>query len=50
MMGGFGGGYGTGMMGGGLGAIIWLLFGLLILAGIVLLIVWAVRSSSQGRG
>lgn len=49
MMGGFGRGLGWGydMMGGGwLGLLLMLLFGLLVLVGIVLLIVWAVRASS----
>lgn len=38
---------GYGMMGGGgwLGAIVMLLFGLLVIAGIVLLVVWAVRTA-----
>ncbi|MDO8986920.1 MAG: hypothetical protein Q7V14_01695 [Coriobacteriia bacterium] len=47
---GYGGGYGSsygGMMGGSwFGGILMLLFGALIVAGIVLLIIWAVRSSS----
>lgn len=47
---GYGGGYGNsygGMMGGSwFGGILMFLFGALIVAGIVLLIVWAVRSSS----
>ena len=53
MMGGYGRGYGGGynsMMGGGwLGGILFLLFGLLICIGIVMLIVWAVRTSG-GHG
>ena len=45
MMGQYGWGYD--MMGGGwLGGILMLLFGALILAGVVLLIVWAVRQST----
>ncbi|TDB38026.1 MAG: hypothetical protein D9V44_08260 [Actinobacteria bacterium] len=45
-------GYGGGMAGGiGLGEILFLAFGALVVAGIVVLIVWAVRSShSQGTG
>lgn len=47
MMGGFGYGYGNNMMGGGwLGGLLMLLFGALVVAGIVVLIVWAVRQSS----
>jgi putative membrane protein len=55
MMGGYGGGYGGyggSMMGGGgwLGEILFFAFGLLILIGIVLLIVWAVRTiGGQGN-
>jgi uncharacterized membrane protein len=46
MMGGFGYGY-DGMMGGGwLGGLLVVLFGALIVAGIAVLIVWAVRQSS----
>ena len=42
--------YGYNMMGGGwAGTLIMLFFGLLILAGIVLVIVWAIRASS-GHG
>lgn len=46
MMNGYGRGldYGYDMMGGGLGLIAMLLFVLLTLAGIVLLVVWALRS------
>lgn len=41
--------YGPSMMAGwGLGWLIFLFFGLLILIGVVLLIVWAVRSGSRG--
>ena len=53
MMGGYGrsGGYGYGMHGGiGGGEIVVIILGLLVLVGIVLLIVWAVRSSSHGHG
>jgi putative membrane protein len=52
MMGGYGRGYyGGNMMGGGwLYEIFFFCFGLLILAGIVLLIVWAVRTMSGGHG
>lgn len=47
MMGGFGSGYGNSMMNGGwLGGVLMLLFGALVIAGIVVLIVWAVRQSS----
>jgi uncharacterized membrane protein len=51
MMGGYGNGYYGGGGGGGglLGGIIFFAFGLLVLAGIVLLIVWAVRTMS-GQG
>ena len=43
-------GYGYDMMGGGwAGTLLMLFFGLLILAGIVLIVVWAMRSSS-GHG
>jgi putative membrane protein len=51
MMGGYGRGYGgyNDMMGGGLGGILFFAFGLLILVGIVLLIVWAVRTMSGGH-
>ncbi|HZL06498.1 MAG TPA: hypothetical protein VFE45_13990 [Coriobacteriia bacterium] len=45
MTGGYG--YGYDMMNGGwLGPLLMFLFGLLVLAGIVLLVIWAVRSSS----
>lgn len=39
--------WGYGMMGGGgwLGAVLMLVFGLLVIAGIVLLVIWAVRTS-----
>src|SRR5512133_858512 len=53
MMGyGRGAGYGWDMMGSGgwLGGVLMLLFGLLVLAGIVVLIVWAVRSSGGHHG
>jgi putative membrane protein len=53
MMGGYGRGYyggANGMMGGGwLGDILFFAFGLLILAGIVLLVVWAMRTMSGGH-
>ncbi len=39
-------GYGYDMMGGGLGWIAMLFFVLLVLVGVVLLVVWAVRSST----
>jgi len=48
MMGGFGSGFGTGGFG-LLGGIIGLVFNLVLLVGIVLLVVWAVRQFS-GRG
>ncbi|PKQ20730.1 MAG: hypothetical protein CVT66_03225 [Actinobacteria bacterium HGW-Actinobacteria-6] len=38
-------GYGTGMGGIGVGEILFLIFGALVVAGIVVLIIWAVRSS-----
>lgn len=51
---GYGRGYGPGygdMMGvGWFGGLVILLFGALIVAGIVLLIVWAVRTSGPGHG
>lgn len=51
MMGGYGRGFGYGygnMMGGGwFGGLLFLLFALLICAGIVMLIVWAVRASGS---
>jgi uncharacterized membrane protein len=48
-------GYGYDMMGGGwVGGILILFFGLLVIAGIVLVVMWAIRSSSghghQGTG
>jgi putative membrane protein len=46
MMGGFGYGYNNMMGGGWLGWLMMLLFGALVVAGIVVLIVWAVRQSS----
>jgi uncharacterized membrane protein len=46
--GGYGGGYG-GMMGGGFGGFLFFLFGVLFIAGIVLLVIWAVRASG-GHG
>ena len=50
MMGGYGNGYyGGGGGGGALGGILFFAFGLLILVGIVLLIVWAVRTMG-GQG
>lgn len=44
----YGGGPGYGMMGasGWLWMVLWSFFGLLVLAGIVLLVVWAVRAGS----
>lgn len=46
MMGGFGNGYGYNMMNGGwLGGLLVFVFGALVVAGIVLLIIWAVRQS-----
>ncbi|MGB4593570.1 MAG: SHOCT domain-containing protein [Coriobacteriia bacterium] len=50
MMGGPGYGYGTGygMMGGSwIGGLLLFFFGLLVLIGVVLLIVWAIRASSR---
>jgi len=41
--------YGYGMNGGWLGGIFMLLFGAVIVVGIVLLVIWAVRSSSRHR-
>jgi putative membrane protein len=52
MMGGYGNGYygGGGGGGGALGSILFFAFGLLVLVGIVLLIVWMVRMmSAQGH-
>ncbi|TDB37801.1 MAG: SHOCT domain-containing protein [Actinobacteria bacterium] len=50
MMGGPGYGYGYGMSGGGwLGGLLMWGFGLLVLIGLVLLVIWAVRASS-GHG
>ena len=50
MMGGYRGlGYGYDMMDGAWGSVLALLFGLLVIAGIVLLVLWAVRASS-GQG
>ncbi|MCG2808500.1 MAG: SHOCT domain-containing protein [Coriobacteriia bacterium] len=46
--GGYGGGYGNMMGGTGYGGWLVLLFGALIVAGIVLLVIWAVRASSGG--
>lgn len=47
MMGGYRGlGYGYDMMDGAWGGVLTLLFGLLVIAGIVLLVLWAVRASS----
>jgi putative membrane protein len=46
MMGGFGRGVGFGLGGGWLVPLLMFLFGLLVVAGIVLLVIWAVRSSS----
>jgi len=48
MMGGYGRGlgYGYDMMGGWLGGLLMLFFGLLVLAGIVLLVVWAIRAAT----
>ncbi len=46
--GGYGGGYNN-MMGGGYGGLLALLFGALFIAGIVLLVMWAVRAS-HGHG
>ena len=45
---GYGGGYNN-MMGGGFGGLLVLLFGALVIAGIVLLVIWAVRASG-GHG
>ncbi len=54
MMGGYGNGYGSGynnMMGGSwFGDLLFLLFGALILVGIVLFVIWAVRASGGGHG
>ena len=51
MMGGYGYGYGPMMAGGGwLGLLLMAFFWLLILAGIVLLVVWIVRSSTHHAG
>lgn len=50
----YGRGYGNGfngMMGGaGFGGLLTLLFGLLVIAGIVLLVIWAVRASAGHHG
>jgi len=49
---GYGRGIGLGydMMGGGwLGGLVMLFFGLLVLAGLVLLVVWAVRATAGGH-
>lgn len=48
----FGSGFNT-MMNGGWGGVLWLLFGALVIAGVVLLVLWAVRASkghSAGTG
>jgi uncharacterized membrane protein len=54
MMGGYGRGYGGGYnsVGGGnwFGGMLFFLFGALILVGIVLLVIWAVRASGGGHG
>lgn len=54
MMGGYGRGYGGGynsMMGGNwYGGLLFFLFGALILVGIVLLVIWAVRVSGGSHG
>jgi len=42
----FGSGFGN-MMNGGWGTVLWLFFGALIIAGVVLLVLWAVRSSAS---
>ena len=53
--GGYGGGYGDGyggygnMMSSG-GGLLMLFFGLLVFIGIILLVIWAVRSASGGHG
>ena len=42
--------YGYNMMGGGwVGGLLMFLFGVLVLAGIVLLVIWAVRASGRGH-
>jgi putative membrane protein len=49
---GYGHGYGYGygnMMGGGFGGLLVFLFGALLIAGVVLLVLWAVRAS-HGQG
>jgi uncharacterized membrane protein len=46
MMGGWGYGYNNMMNGGWLGGLLLLLFGALVVAGIVVLIVWTVRQST----
>lgn len=49
--GGYGSGYGTMMGGSGFGGLLMLLFGALVIVGIVLLVMWAVRASGQhGNG
>ncbi len=48
MMGGYGQGLGWGMMGGWFGWLSMLFFGLLVIAGFVLLVIWAVRMASDG--
>lgn len=50
MMGGYGSGYGNMMGGGWFGLLGMLFFGLLVLAGIVALVIWALRSSHGGAG
>ncbi len=48
---GYGQGYGYDMMGGGwVGGLLMLAFGGLVVAGIVLLVIWAVRASSGHHG
>jgi len=45
MMNAYGPGMGYGMMGGWLGWLVMLFFGLLVFAGVVLLVIWTVRAS-----
>lgn len=50
MMYGYDYGYGNMMGGGWFGALMMLFFGALIVAGLVLLVIWAVRASRGGAG
>jgi putative membrane protein len=48
MMTGYGQGLGWNMMSGWFGWLVMMFFGFLVLVGVVLLVIWAVRASSQG--